>query len=346
MQTSSPAQEQDSQATSPRRRRNRWQRGGRWLLLSIIIVTSCSLLLTLALFWRALSASSVASAALQVQIQQGSQVWTVRSSPGTVADLLQRQGIEAPPKDAISPPASAQLEDGLVIRIQPNREVTILADGEQHHFSTRLENPLEILRSAGIPVSNADKIWVNGALAYYEALPAWTVPAAQIEIRRSAQLTIIDDGAPATIETTAETVGEALFEAGITLYFSDQVQPALDSAIADDLTISIKRAIPIELLVDGVLIEARSKSQTVAEALVELNAPLFGLDFVRPPENSPIKAGMTIEILRVTEEILTQSETIAHETLLSSRPAVGARSTSSDPAGQGWHTRNPQPGAL
>ena len=126
-------------------------------------------------------------------------------------------------------------------------------------------------------------------------------------------MTIIDDGKQSTIVTISDTIGQALFDAGVTLYLSDEVSPPLDSAVSGAMTIRIKRAMPIQLMVDGVVIEARTNAAVVADALVELNAPLFGLDYVIPPADAAVSEGMTIEIVRVTEEIVSESETITHE---------------------------------
>ena len=210
----------------------------------------------------------------------------------------------------MSHPGHERLREGMVISITPAREVEIVDSGSRHIVMTALDKPLDILREADIALSAADKVWVNGALADYDALPAWTVPARHIEIRRALRLSVIDDGQAVTIWSNAETVGEALFDAGIKLYLTDEVSPPLDSAVSDSLTIRIKRAIPVELMLDGVVIEARTNAGRVADVLTELNAPLFGLDYVRPAGDTAVSEGMLIEIVRVTEEVVSVSEFI------------------------------------
>ena len=253
----------------------RWRAGGcgRWLLLAIILTTTCTLLVTVALFLRALPGSGGAS---------------VNGMPVS----LEQTG--AP------------------------RAVSINLTGEERLFHTPLENPWDILQSAGIAVDDTDSIWINGALAKLEALPGWTVPARQIRIRRAARLTIVDDGEESTVVTRSETVGAALQAASIRLYPSDEATPALETTIAGDMTVHIKRALPIQLLVDGVLIDARTNMTRVGDALIELNAPLFGLDYARPPAETPVSKDMTIEIVRVLEDIVTESAAInfGHQTRL------------------------------
>ena len=290
------------------------RRGG-WLLLAIILMTSCTLALTLGLFVRALPLRTGIDAGelKDVGIQYGGALRTLETTAVTVGELLNEQQIAVPTNALLSPAASERLSDGMVVVVKLPGEVTIVEDGREYTFETVLDNPLAILESADIAISGADKIWINGALANVQALPRWTIPARHIRIRRAAQLTIIDDGKQSAIVTNSDTIGQALFDAGVTLYLSDEVSPPLASAVSGAMTIRIKRAIPIQLMVDGVVIEARTNAAVVADALVKLNAPLFGLDYVIPPEDAAVSEGMTIEIVRVTEEIVSESETITHE---------------------------------
>ena len=145
------------------------------------------------------------------------------------------------------------------------------------------------------------------------------MPALRIKIRRASRLTIIDDGDEFRIESTAETVGDALYEAGFVLYMTDDVAPSLDSLIAGPLTIRISRAIPLILSVDGVDIDARTNAETVADVLNELNAPLFGLDYVRPSGDTAVEEDMRIQIVRVTEAVVAESE------VDQTQPTVSAR---------------------
>ncbi len=292
------------------RRQARAQRPGRRLLLTIIIMTSCTLAFTLVIFVRAIPQWNSDVGGIQVSIDHDGARRTVSTRLKTVGELLSQLGLEAPENGALSHAPGDPLVSGMLIRILPARAVTIDISGDKRQLQTPLENPWGILFSLGVTVDPSDKIWVNGALANVDALPNWTVPAQHIRIRRAARLTIIDDGVESTIVTNADTVGNALSEAGITLYMADQVTPELETAPADQMTILIKRALPIKLLVDGVSIDARTNEALVGDALVELNAPLFGLDYAQPPADTAVSENMTIEIVRVTEDIVTESAVI------------------------------------
>lgn len=286
-------------------------RRGRWLLLLIILTTSCTLAVTLALFLGALlQLGETAAGSIQVSIDHAGFIQTVSTRLETVGELLSQLELDLPENAALSHSASDNLVEGMVIRISAPREVTIIIDGVERQLQTPLKNPWDILTSAGIALDAADKIWVNSALADSAALPDWTVPALQIKIRRAIGLTVIDEGVEFHLVTAADNIGAALEDAGIALHPTDQATPALDSLPSAGMTVVIKRAQPLKLLVDGVTIDARSNAALVGDALVELNAPLFGLDYVRPPAETAVSAGMTIEIVRVTEDIVSESEAI------------------------------------
>ena len=284
---------------------------GRWLLLTIILITACTLVFTVILFLRAIPRIDEADlGGIQVSIDRAGALQTVSTTLVTVGELLSELGLQPPENGALSHSASEPLVDGMVIRILPPRAVTILLNSNERIFQTPWENPWQILGSAAIAVDGTDKIWVNGALANIEALPNWTVPAQHIRIRRAARLTIIDDGHQSTIVSNADTVGDALYDAGIILYLTDVVTPALETALAGDMTVRIKRALPIKLLVDGVTIDARTNATNVQDLLTELNAPLFGLDYVLPSAETVLSENMTVEIVRVTEDVVTESAAI------------------------------------
>ena len=188
------------------------------------------------------------------------------------------------------------------------RTIRIIDAGQARQLRTALHEPLPILARAGISLDEKDKVWINGALANQESLPDWTVPASQIEIRRAVQLRILDDGAELVFASAAGTIGEALDEAGIRLGASDEINRPLDARLERDMDLRITRAMRVRLLVDGEVINARTQAESVGQLLDEQAVRLGELDFTRPPVDAPIRAGMEIEIVRVTiaEEVASE----------------------------------------
>ncbi|MCY4538059.1 MAG: ubiquitin-like domain-containing protein [Chloroflexi bacterium] len=305
----------DTQPVNPVPIRGRASRGRRWPLLLLVAVTCCTLVISSVLFIRSLPPDLLASigAERQVTINRDGYPRQVSTRAETIAELLEESDIAVPLDASLSHDLEDAVSDGMTITIRSARDVTIEVGDEVQVLRTALDNPLAILSSAGIAVTSDDRIRVNGAPAYADALADWTVPAEHIEVRRPLSLTVIDDGGRSTILTTAETVGAALAGSGIELHPDDETKPPRDSAVSRDMTIAIERAIPIALRLDGVLIEVRTQTQSVDDVLQELNAPLFGLDYVIPSGDTEVVTDMLIEIVRVTEEISAQQETIAFE---------------------------------
>ncbi len=300
---------------SPARNRSVGDRARRGPLLVIVLLTCCSLVVTSAFLIRSLPPDFFPSgdAQRQVTINQDGFIRQLSTRAETIAELLHEAEIAVPLDAALSHELGDATYDGMTITIKAARDVTLAIDGAVQVLRSALDNPLAILNSAGIEVSSADKIRVNGAPAHTDALAGWTIPAEHIEVRRPLSLTVLDNGESSAVLTTAETVGAALAQSGIELHPHDQTNPAQDSAISGDMTIVIERAIPIALRLDGVLIEARAQAQRVDEALRELKVPLFGLDYVVPGGDTEVVTDMLIEIVRVTEERGAQEQEIAFE---------------------------------
>ena len=184
----------------------------------------------------------------------------------------------------------------------PQRTVGVNDGGQSRQLQTTRREPLPILARAGIMPGDKDRVWVNGAPADFESLPGWTVPALQIDIRRAVQLRINDDGAESVILSAADAIGEALHEAGIELGAGDLANLPLDMPLEGDIDLRIMRAMPVSVRVDGRDIAARTQADSVAELLDELEIALGELDFTRPASDTPIRAGMQIDIVRVTIE--------------------------------------------
>jgi resuscitation-promoting factor RpfB len=303
--------------TQPNRavlRQRWWKHRGRWIILAMIGTASLTLLITLMILLRPEPTQTITTITDKtITLNMGSEIRTIQTGASTIADMFDEQRIELAPNDALSHPLSAPIMDGMTVTINRVRDVTLTINGIQQTLQTPFDYPLDILESAGVTLSASDQIWLDGTLATLDTLPVWTVPVTAIEIRQAMTLTIIDDGIESTISTTAETIGEALFDEGIALYLTDTMSLPTDTIITQDMQISIDRAIPIQLVVDGVTVEARTNVSTVEDVLTELNAPLFGLDYAIPSGETPVTENMTIEIIRVTEEVITTAETIAYE---------------------------------
>lgn len=233
----------------------------------------------------------------------------------TIADLLAQQDIRLDANDALAPSPESAIIEGIIITIARARDVTLVIDGETQLFETPHENPADILRQAEVDFSGRDDIRIDGSSATVADLEAWTVPANEITVDHAYELTIIQGDDEQVLLTTASTVGDALFEADIDIFLTDTVSPDVSSVINGDMTISIDRARPVTINVDGTVIETRVRGATVADALSESGIALVGLDYTIPAVNSEITADTVINVLRVTESLESTDSSIPFETV-------------------------------
>ncbi len=213
-------------------------------------------------------------------------------------------------------PAAPLLPAPTALASDPDRVVVLTVDGATSVFRTVIENPAAILRAAGVRFDSDDAITVNGAMVSAAQLADYPLPANRITLRHAVTITITD-GRAGTVSraTTADTVAEALAEIGVTLYLGDGVLPAPESALSNGLSITIDRALPVQLTADDVTVETRTQTMTVGALLQEQGVTLNGLDYALPPENANLTAGMAVRVVRVTEEIIAESIEVPYEAI-------------------------------
>jgi uncharacterized protein YabE (DUF348 family) len=265
-----------------------------------------------------------------------------RTHAETVGDMLRELNIGVTPSDRVTPELAAPIAADMIVRVERARAVALTVDGTLRSIWTPDTNPADILSANGITLDAGDRVILDGTHSRLEDLSRWPVPVAAIQVRHAVSLQVDDDGALQTIQTTADTIGEALFEAGITLYLADWVTPPLSSRIpadTDSLMVRIRRAIPLTISVDGRQFQARIRPQSnirVADALADAGIALIGLDMVVPDESMPITPGMSIRVIRVRDEIRIEQRPVPF--------ATRYQATSALPIGERLLRRDGEPG--
>ena len=192
---------------------------------------------------------------------------------------------------------------------QPSSQQTIaIVDGDAITTVQTLERvPSTILAEAGITITPADRILLNG-------LP--TSPDQEItnypftlQVRRAVMINLSTPQGEHIIQTSAFTLGEALQDAGIELYANSSVSASLNSPITNSpISISSPRQLSITSKDNTVTLS--SSAQTVGEVLAEAGIPLLGQDYSLPAENEALPADGQIRVVRVSESILLAQQPI------------------------------------
>lgn len=273
----------------------------------------------------------------------------VRTHRHTVSALLLDLGLELRPADRVllstggavaggavahDDLAQARVARGAELVIQRTPGYRLLVDGRDQIFASWGETPRQVFEDAGLALSRHDEVLLNGEpWPWQKALPeagqtvrprtydfgyGWNAVQTQpmqLRVHRAIPITVDDGRVPLQIYTTAQTVGEALRQARITIFLGDEVQPSMGSPVSTDLSVFIDRSVPVNLAVDGRYVRTRTRAESVADALTEMGIGLSGLDRVEPAPETELYDDVEIEITRVREDVEVAEEIVPFETV-------------------------------
>jgi len=198
--------------------------------------------------------------------------------------------------------------------------ITIL-DGEQiHTLVTDERNPVNLLTEARIALAPSDLLLINGQ----PFSPEQTLPpeARTLQVRRAVSVTLVTPGGEQELVTTANTVGDALHEAGIQLYAADFVDPPAETSISASLTIAYRPSQQLTVTTNSGSLRIRSSAGAVGAALAGAGIPLVGLDYSLPAESDALPDDGQIRVVRVSESVQLIQKSIPFETETFSSPDV------------------------
>ena len=265
----------------------------------------------------------------------------VSTHRATVADLLLDLGIQAGSRDLIAPQPGSAVTPNMRLVIERALPVRILADGRDLLVSSWGSTPRAVLDDAGVAIEPHDQVLVDGVVVSIDGpLPARQVAEAaptfdrgfvwdavrtepvQLRIYRSVPIVVHEGGLPYTIDTTAQTIGEALRQAELVLYLGDRVHPSLGSRVSAGVHVYIERSTPVSLRVDGRQIRTRTQAKTVGDALSDLKVVVAGMDRVEPALDTVMYDNIKIAITRVREAVKVEEEIAPYETVFVADPNI------------------------
>lgn len=273
--------------------------------------------------------------AVEISLDGASRVvWTHRPD---VASLLLDLGIDVDKADLVSPGGQSRIRDAAgtaALSVQRAPRFRIRSDGRLTTVTSWGATVGDILRDAELMADSYDQVVVNGVrLNLEDPLPAprtqrvrstywqshtwsaWRAEPYDIRIVRAVPIEIDDGTLPFTVRTTAQTVGEALREAEITIFLGDIVQPGLGTEVVTGLRVRVQRSRPVAIRADGRILKTRTRGETVSDALAEMKVGISGKDIVVPGLESELYDGIEIGITRVREDIEVEEEIAPFETV-------------------------------
>ena len=224
----------------------------------------------------------------------------------TVKGLLSAADIQIGADDFINPGLNTRLHKGGQVVILRAAQIQISVDGQTHNMLSAERIPVVILAEAGVNLGPGDQLIADGLLTSLDAmLPPGR--AHSLQVRRASTILLEENGESISFISAASTLGGALWEQGIRIYDSDQLDPSPDTPLTGS-TISVKLTRARELVIQTQAnnIHTRSVGPTVGAALADSDLALQGLDFSLPPESAPLPEDGIIKIVRVREEVLLE----------------------------------------
>lgn len=263
----------------------------------------------------------------RVTIVDGSALHVLRTHQQTVGGALREAGLTLLPEDIVNPSPDTPLSHNLSIFIQRARRVQVRIDNlEPQVLLTQSRSAEQVLAEMGYSIGENDLVKVNGQ--FTSEIPPVNPDSpgdivADIEFRHAAELIVHDEGGPpATINTTAPTIGEALMQAGYIIYLADNVRPALSQAVKPGTYVFIERSRPVTVRVDGREIRTRTHRAVTADVLADLKIVLYGADRVTPALNTPVEPDMEIRVTRVSHDIVINQDVIPFDTRWTGNPEM------------------------
>ncbi|WGW12855.1 ubiquitin-like domain-containing protein [Saxibacter everestensis] len=187
-----------------------------------------------------------------------------------------------------------------------NKPVSVSVDGSSEQVRTFGRSVSDVLEAEGVAVGAHDSV--------SPSLQTKIDRNSEIVVRHGRQVSLAVDGRQQKIWTTALTVDEALADAGIDAEGAE-LSASRSSAIGRQGTsVQVTTAKEARVLVDGKSVPVSTTAATVGEALDDAKVKLDDDDVTSVPASAPVVPGLTVSVLRVTTEEVTEKETVKHET--------------------------------
>jgi uncharacterized protein YabE (DUF348 family) len=173
---------------------------------------------------------------------------------------------------------------------------------------------LVLREETGEKVDDADPLRGRGRSLGLLTAPIFVALAAVLIVgyqQTLRPLTVVADGRVHTMRTHQTTVEAVLREAGLALHPKDVVEPGLEEPVRAGGTITVQRARPVVIQVDGQTLTARTQMTTTEAVLAEMGVEVGPHDVVEAedgiPEGPDQLAPLHIEIHRAVPIVIQEA---------------------------------------
>lgn len=156
----------------------------------------------------------------------------------------------------------------------------------------------------------------NGPKAILIVVVILMIASIIITNMRKTIIVSIDGKESQKITTFKKTYAEALTSKNIQVGPKDKVQPKLEAEIKDGSKLSIKKAVKVNLEVDGKKLAIQSAEDNIGNMLKKEGIQVKKLDKVAPSKEEKIKKGLKVTVTRVEEKVIKSKKNMDYETVV------------------------------
>lgn len=195
------------------------------------------------------------------------------------------------------------------MRAQANADksiVSIWADGKKTVTSTEVSTVEEVLAREGIDLEQGDLV---EPAAQTRVEPGYF----NVNVYRARPVAVIDGRQTYHLRSAYSNPRLIAKAAGLKLNPEDAFETGVTTggfldAQAIGVAVTVRRAVPFTVRVDGIRRAFRAQPTTVGQALAANNVSMGPKDTVSVPLSAPLTANMTIAITRVSDVVVTAKE--------------------------------------
>jgi uncharacterized protein YabE (DUF348 family) len=261
------------------------------------------------------------SARRQVTLIVDGQPQIIHTWALTTGQALRSAGFELHPFDRLHPDEKQWLGWNPIIKLDRSSQVTILAssDGLPRSFQSSERFPGNLAQMALLLIFPGDQLIWNGRPVPLDS-PLPVAPTYTLQLKQSIPITLTEGEQTRTLYTSAGTLRQALWQAGIRLGQADTLSLSPETPLNIPVAIELRRAIPLKIKIGDQTINSQSSALTVGQALAENGISLQGLDFSQPAESQSLPANGAIRVVRVHEETQLQENSLPFKSELVADP--------------------------
>lgn len=238
---------------------------------------------------------SAAVAGTQVTVSVDGDVHEVRVLGGTVADVLDRLGVEVAPGDVVEPDPGTYVVDASSVVVERGVRVTVLDGGDPREMIGVVASVGEVLERLGLPLRTADVVDPPLDTEARDGMVIVVGRAIRVDV-------VVGDGVARRVVAPVTTVAEALEAADMAhLRGRDvRVEPGWQEPVEDGTHVVVTFPTTVAVVADGDEETFTTYATDVGAVLAETDVTLGEDDLVTPTPSSALIGPTRVIVRRVT----------------------------------------------